>query len=522
MKADPSAQLKLLEVQELDSRLDALRHQASHPPEGPELRDLESSRTALRDQAADLQIQVDDLTRAQRKADDDVEQVKARRVRDQQRLDSGAVTSPKDLERLQHELVSLDRRIGELEDTELEIMAHLEDVQRDLAEVQAHTVEQDARVEALNATRVERLTGLKAEGADVVARRKEAAATLPADLLGLYERLREQKQGVGAALLRQRRCAGCSLEAQQRRPGHGQPHARRRGRALRGVRAHPGPHRRVRPLMVARPGEDRPTRVVAEADGASRGNPGNAAYGAVLKDRDSGEVIAERGERIGVATNNVAEYRGLIAALELYRDHADGAELEVLMDSKLVVEQMSGRWKIKHPDMRPLASRARDLAPEGTTYSWIPRERNQHADRLANQALDGPMGVVVGLDLGAETDPDHAEPVPTPPWEQGAPTVLVLVRHGETDDTEARVFSGSTGGDPALNALGVPTSPPRPAGWRRCSSRRPRSSPRRCAGRARRQRCSSRRCRVSSARRPRSRQPSTTASSRPASGSGRD
>ena len=112
MKADPSAQLKLLEVQELDSRLDALRHQASHPPEGPELRDLESSRTALRDQAADLQIQVDDLTRAQRKADDDVEQVKARRVRDQQRLDSGAVTSPKDLERLQHELVSLDRRIG--------------------------------------------------------------------------------------------------------------------------------------------------------------------------------------------------------------------------------------------------------------------------------------------------------------------------------------------------------------------------------------------------------------------------
>ena len=97
-----------------------------------------------------------------------------------------------------------------------------------------------------------------------------------------------------------------------------------------------------------------------------------------------------------MATNNVAEYRGLIAALELYRDHADGAELEVLMDSKLVVEQMSGRWKIKHPDMRPLASRARDLAPAGTTYTWIPRERNQHADRLANEALDGPLGVVVG------------------------------------------------------------------------------------------------------------------------------
>jgi predicted nucleic acid-binding Zn-ribbon protein len=199
-------------VQELDSRLDALRYQASHPPEGAELKDLESSRASLRGQAADLQIQVDDLTRAQRKADDDVEQVKARRVRDQQRLDSGAVTNPKDLERLQHELVSLDRRISELEDTELEIMAHLEDAQRDLAEVQAHVVEQDARAEELNTTRVERLTGLKAEGADVVARRKEAAAELPADLLALYERLREQKAGVGAALLRQRRCAGCSLE----------------------------------------------------------------------------------------------------------------------------------------------------------------------------------------------------------------------------------------------------------------------------------------------------------------------
>ena len=212
LKADPSAQLKLLDVQELDSRLDALRHQASHPPEGPALRDLESSRASLRDQAADLQIQVDDLTRAQRKADDDVEQVKGRRGRDQKRLDSGQVTNPKDLERLQHELVSLDRRISELEDTELEIMAHLEDAQRDLAEVQAHLVEQDATAEELDATRLERLTGLRAEGAEVVARRKEVAATVPDDLLALYERLREQKNGVGAALLRQRRCGGCSLE----------------------------------------------------------------------------------------------------------------------------------------------------------------------------------------------------------------------------------------------------------------------------------------------------------------------
>lgn len=201
-------------------------------------------------------------------------------------------------------------------------------------------------------------------------------------------------------------------------------------------------------------------RVLVEADGGSRGNPGNAAYGAVLKDAETGEVIAERGERIGVATNNVAEYRGLIAGLELYRAYADGAPLEVRMDSKLVVEQMSGRWKIKHPDMRPLALEAQRLAPEGTVFTWIPRDRNAHADRLANEALDGPEGVVVGRVPQGEADATApvAAPAPTPPrtppWEQGEPTTFVLVRHGDTDHTAARTFSGSTGSDPALNDHG--------------------------------------------------------------------
>ncbi len=105
--------------------------------------------------------------------------------------------------------------------------------------------------------------------------------------------------------------------------------------------------------------------VLVEADGGSRGNPGPAAYGAVLLDAETREVIAERAERLGVATNNVAEYRGLIAGLELYNEHTPGADLEVRMDSKLVVEQMSGRWKIKHPDMKPLAAQAARLAPPG-------------------------------------------------------------------------------------------------------------------------------------------------------------
>ncbi len=152
--------------------------------------------------------------------------------------------------------------------------------------------------------------------------------------------------------------------------------------------------------------------MIIEADGGSRGNPGPAAYGAVLKDADTGEVIAEDGTTLGTATNNVAEYSGLIAGLQLAQEFAPDADIEVRMDSKLVVEQMSGRWKIKHPDMRPLAMEANRLAPFGTTYTWVPREQNKHADRLANEALDGQRsGVTVA---GAEEPPETTRP-PRPP-----------------------------------------------------------------------------------------------------------
>ena len=182
-----------------------------------------------------------------------------------------------------------------------------------------------------------------------------------------------------------------------------------------------------------------------EADGGSRGNPGPAAYGAVLLDADTGEVIAERSETIGVATNNVAEYNGLIAGLELYREHTPGAELEVRMDSKLVVEQMSGRWKIKHPDMRPLAARAQQLAPPGTTYTWIPREQNKHADRILNEALDG-MPVEGPAPRGRPAT-TTAAPATGRGWSPDATaTTLVLVRHGVTDHTVGKRFSSGLGG----------------------------------------------------------------------------
>jgi ribonuclease H / adenosylcobalamin/alpha-ribazole phosphatase len=128
---------------------------------------------------------------------------------------------------------------------------------------------------------------------------------------------------------------------------------------------------------------------IVEADGGSRGNPGPAAYGAVVRDADTFEVLASEGLPIGRATNNVAEYRGLIAGLEMARELDPAAAVEVRMDSKLVIEQMAGRWRVKHPDMKPLALQAARLRPTQVIWTWVPRELNKAADTLVNRALDG-------------------------------------------------------------------------------------------------------------------------------------
>jgi broad specificity phosphatase PhoE/ribonuclease HI len=223
--------------------------------------------------------------------------------------------------------------------------------------------------------------------------------------------------------------------------------------------------------------------VVVEADGGSRGNPGPAAYGALVKDADTGRLLAEEGTTIGVASNNVAEYRGLIAGLTMAATIAPGADIEVRMDSKLVVEQMSGTWKIKHPDMKPLAMEANRLAPFGTTYTWMPREQNKHADRLANEALDGERsGITFHLEpeepeepgepgepeVPLDTRPDSlVEEVESPQvaeesggargWSPpaGPVTTLLLVRHGATSHTADKRFSGGLGGsNPGLTDEG--------------------------------------------------------------------
>ncbi|RKT04440.1 putative phosphoglycerate mutase [Streptomyces sp. 3211.6] len=211
-------------------------------------------------------------------------------------------------------------------------------------------------------------------------------------------------------------------------------------------------------------------RFVVEADGGSRGNPGPAGYGAVVLDPVTGETLAERAEFIGVATNNVAEYRGLIAGLKAARELAADAEVRVRMDSKLVVEQMSGRWKIKHPDMKPLAAEAATVLPRGqVTYEWIPRERNKHADRLANEAMDAGR-------RGGQWEPSASTadlPPQGPPGDaaKGAAAVRAAMASGgatrpaaPADSAAAAASGGATRSAVPADSAAAAESHPAPAG----------------------------------------------------------
>ncbi|SDT31743.1 histidine phosphatase family protein [Jiangella sp. DSM 45060] len=185
--------------------------------------------------------------------------------------------------------------------------------------------------------------------------------------------------------------------------------------------------------------------LVVEADGGSRGNPGPAAYGAVVRDAATGEVLAEVAETIGIATNNVAEYRGLLAGLRAAHGIDPDAAVAARLDSKLVVEQLSGRWQIKNAELGSLAAEAGVVFPPGrVTYTWVPRAENAHADRLVNLALDG------------KPVPGPAPVVKLTAWspDLGPPTTLYVVRHGQTSLTAARRFSGGGVPGPSLDDTG--------------------------------------------------------------------
>jgi ribonuclease H / adenosylcobalamin/alpha-ribazole phosphatase len=196
----------------------------------------------------------------------------------------------------------------------------------------------------------------------------------------------------------------------------------------------------------------KPTRrleVVVEADGGARGNPGPAGYGALVCEAATGEVLLSRSGALGVATNNVAEYNGLIAGLKAAAE-LGAVSVEVRMDSRLVVEQMAGRWQIRNANLRPLAAQAADLVRrfDIVRFTWVPREENTRADALANAAMDGRPEPELDLAVPKRTRAAASWAPPT-----AAATRIVLVRHGETEFTAQRRYSGR--GDVPLSAIGL-------------------------------------------------------------------
>ncbi|MBV2366262.1 zinc ribbon domain-containing protein [Streptomonospora nanhaiensis] len=211
MKAEPADQVRLLDLQEIDSRLAQLAHRVRTLPEIAEIQRLDSRITELRDRKAVVATTLSDLDREQRKAESDVEQVRARAERDTKRLDSGQVGSPKDLEHLQAEIVSLQRRQGELEDIVLGVMERREAAEAEDAELDKELAAAQAEREAAEDRRSSAVLEIEADRDNEATRRERVAAEIPGDLLTLYTKLRDQYQGVGAAALRYGRCEGCKL-----------------------------------------------------------------------------------------------------------------------------------------------------------------------------------------------------------------------------------------------------------------------------------------------------------------------
>ncbi|MFF6801794.1 MULTISPECIES: zinc ribbon domain-containing protein [Streptomyces] len=212
MNAAPADQIRLLDVQGLDVRLQQLAHKRRSLPEHAEIESLTKDLTQLRDLLVAAQTEESDTAREQTKAEQDVDQVRQRATRDQQRLDSGAVTSPKDLENLQREIVSLAKRQGDLEDVVLEIMERRESAQERVAELTERVGSVQGKIDDATARRNASFEELDGEAATVTKEREVVAASLPADLLKLYDKLREQQGGIGAARLHQRTCQGCRQE----------------------------------------------------------------------------------------------------------------------------------------------------------------------------------------------------------------------------------------------------------------------------------------------------------------------
>ena len=212
MKADPFAQLRLLDLQALDSALDRLAHRRRTLPELAEMARLDGLVAARRDDLVRAETEAGDLAREQGRFEDEIGQVRSRRTRNEERMASGAITVAKQLTDLEHENATLTRRQGDLEDRELEVMEKAEAVQAVVdalvAERATHLGARAAAEQAAAAATTE----IDAEVERTVAERAEVAAELPAELVALYERIRATEGGVGAGAIARGACGGCRLD----------------------------------------------------------------------------------------------------------------------------------------------------------------------------------------------------------------------------------------------------------------------------------------------------------------------
>ena len=480
MKADHFEQQKLLDLAAEDVALTQLAHRGRTLAEVAAVAAAEEAERTFSADVIRAETEARDLGREVKRLESDVETVRAREDKDQRLLDSGSV-APKELTNLQHELESLKRRQSDLEDQELELMERLEVAEKALAAAQQGLDKAREDRERAEQQRDDALADIADQTKRHEAARAEVAGGISAPLLTLYDRIRTQTGTTGAAMLKARSCQGCRIEfygSQLAAVRNADPHEVVRcencGRIL--VRtAESGCEASERRQHAAATGGRVSRRFIVEADGGSRGNPGPAGYGALVRDAETGRLLAERAASVGRATNNVAEYGGLVAGLQAALDLDPTAEVEVRMDSKLVVEQMSGRWQVKHPDMRQLATQAQAIARQlgAVRYTWVPRAQNGAADALANSAMDGrPIhrdAAAEPVVLEDDVQPS-AEPAPV------VTTVTHLLRHGQTEHTPERRFSGrnelplSLTGRAEAEAAGERAPGPRGRGRRRVAA----------------------------------------------------
>jgi uncharacterized protein len=211
VKASPEAQLRLLELADLDMELARLGHRRRALPENAELDQLTARGAEVRDEMTRADTELSDLDREQARAERDVEQVRVRIDKDQQRLDAGKVSNARELESLQSEILSLRRRQSDLEEVVLELMERREAAQarRDAAEAGTEAVA--AETAAVTSRRDAALAEISEQESKSSSVRASVAASVPAELLALYDRVRAQAGGVGAAKLRRGKCEGCNV-----------------------------------------------------------------------------------------------------------------------------------------------------------------------------------------------------------------------------------------------------------------------------------------------------------------------